>query len=117
MLQPRSYSCILVKIQQFDYFKITIRMRLTCFILGTRNGFNASIVTTHGEMLVLKFLARNGPNGTYSHFCISLAIRLLTDKKNITETCHVTTVKNFTYRVYLHTLLSLKVDLINNSLI
>jgi hypothetical protein len=33
----------------------------------------ASIVTTHGEIVVPKFLAVKGPSGTYSHFCISRA--------------------------------------------
>ena len=47
---------------------------LTCTMLATVNGLRASMVTTHGEMLVPKFLARNGPNGTYSHFCMSRAV-------------------------------------------
>jgi len=37
--------------------------------LGTRKGVRASMGTTQGEMVVPKFLARNGPRGTYSHFC------------------------------------------------
>ena len=32
-----------------------------------RNGASASMVTTQGEMLVAKLLARNGPRGWYSH--------------------------------------------------
>lgn len=32
------------------------------------------MVTTHGDIVVPKFFPRNGPNGTYSHFCISLAV-------------------------------------------
>ena len=36
--------------------------------LGTVKGLSASMVTTHGEMVVPKFLPRNGPSGTYSHF-------------------------------------------------
>ena len=31
--------------------------------IGLRNGASASVVTTQGEMLVRKFLARNGPSG------------------------------------------------------
>ena len=42
---------------------------LTWTTFGTRNGARASIVTTHGDMVVPKFLARKGPRGTYSHFC------------------------------------------------
>mmetsp|Transcript_8503 Transcript_8503/g.20179 ORF Transcript_8503/g.20179 Transcript_8503/m.20179 type:complete len:227 (+) Transcript_8503:105-785(+) len=38
-----------------------------------RNGSSASSVTTHGEMVVAKFLPRNGPSGTYSHFWMSRA--------------------------------------------
>ena len=41
----------------------------TWVTFGTRKGANASMVTTHGDMVVPKFLARNGPSGTYSHFC------------------------------------------------
>lgn len=41
--------------------------------LSTRNGSNAYVVTTHGEIVVPKFLAVNGPKGMYSHFWISLA--------------------------------------------
>lgn len=33
-----------------------------------RNGSSAARGTTHGEMVVAKFLAPNGPSGTYSHF-------------------------------------------------
>jgi len=32
------------------------------------NGLRASIGTTHGAIVVPKFLAKNGPRGTYSHF-------------------------------------------------
>lgn len=42
--------------------------------LGTTKGFRASIVTTHGEMLVPRFFPRKGPNGTYSHFWMSRAV-------------------------------------------
>lgn len=31
------------------------------------------MVTTQGLMVVAKFLARNGPSGTYSHFWMSRA--------------------------------------------
>lgn len=41
---------------------------LTWTGLGKTNGMRASIVTTHGEMVVPKLLPRNGPSGTYSHF-------------------------------------------------
>jgi hypothetical protein len=34
---------------------------------GARNGLSASSVTIHGEIVVAKFLARNGPSGWYSH--------------------------------------------------
>jgi hypothetical protein len=33
-----------------------------------RNGSRAARGTTHGEMVVAKFFAPNGPSGTYSHF-------------------------------------------------
>ena len=36
-------------------------------------GRSASSVTTQGETVVAKFLARNGPSGWYSHFCMSRA--------------------------------------------
>ena len=32
------------------------------------NGFNAAVVTTHGEIDVPTFFPVNGPNGTYSNF-------------------------------------------------
>ena len=41
----------------------------TCWGLGLAKGARASMVTTHGEMVVPRFLARKGPRGTYSHFC------------------------------------------------
>src|SRR5437762_13795087 len=44
---------------------------------GFRNGSSASTVTMHGEMLVQKFFARNGPSGWYSHACISRALESL----------------------------------------
>ena len=47
---------------------------LTCGSFGTRNGANASIVTTHGDIVVPKFLAKKGPSGMYSHFWISRAV-------------------------------------------
>jgi hypothetical protein len=37
---------------------------------------SASIGTTQGEIVVAKFLARNGPRGTYSHFCKSEKLSL-----------------------------------------
>lgn len=40
----------------------------SCGKLSTKNGSKAATVTTHGEIDVPKFLAVNGPNGTYSHF-------------------------------------------------
>ena len=40
---------------------------------GTRNGASASSVTTHGEIVVAKFFARNGPSGWYSHAWMSRA--------------------------------------------
>ena len=38
------------------------------FGLSTLNGSRASKVTIQGEILDAKFFAKNGPNGTYSHF-------------------------------------------------
>ena len=43
-------------------------MVLDGFGLSTLNGSKASKVTIHGEIDDAKFLAKNGPNGTYSHF-------------------------------------------------
>ena len=40
---------------------------------GTRKGASASMVTTQGEMVLLKFLARNGPSGWYSQVWMSRA--------------------------------------------
>src|SRR5579862_167955 len=40
---------------------------------AARNGASASIVTTHGETVVAKFFARNGPSGWYSHRWMSRA--------------------------------------------
>ncbi len=40
---------------------------------GARNGSSASSVTTHGEIVVAKFFARNGPSGWYSHAWMSRA--------------------------------------------
>ena len=65
----------------------------TVRILGTVKGFSASIVTTHGAIVVPRFLPRNGPSGTYSHFCISLA-EMKTDKINDTVRI-LGTVKGF----------------------
>ena len=48
-----------------------------CVLVGL-NGSSASSVTTQGETVVPKFLARNGPSGTYSHFWISRALQSLT---------------------------------------
>lgn len=42
-------------------------------MFGTLNSSRASMVTTQGLMVVAKFLARNGPSGTYSHFWMSRA--------------------------------------------
>ena len=47
---------------------------LTWTGLATINGCKASNVTTHGEIVVQKFLAKKGPSGTYSHFWMSLAV-------------------------------------------
>jgi hypothetical protein len=38
-----------------------------------RNGSSASINTTQGDIVVAKDLLVNGPSGTYSHACTSLA--------------------------------------------
>src|SRR5438045_7674294 len=42
---------------------------------GFRNGSSASSVTTHGEMLVQKFFAKNGPSGWYSQAWMSRALQ------------------------------------------
>lgn len=49
-------------------------MSQTCLQLSMINGSKASMVTTQGDIVVPKFLARNGPSGWYSHFCMSLAV-------------------------------------------
>jgi len=46
---------------------------ITWVMLGTINGFSASVVTTHGDMEVPKFLPRKGPRGTYSQRWMSRA--------------------------------------------
>jgi hypothetical protein len=38
-----------------------------------RNGASASIVTTHGEIVVAKLFERKGPSGWYSHAWMSRA--------------------------------------------
>lgn len=53
--------------------RVSFIWKLTCWIFGTINGLRASMVTTQGEIVVAKFLARNGPRGTYSHFWMSRA--------------------------------------------
>src|SRR5437870_1255137 len=50
----------------------------SCVGLSVRKGSRASIVTTHGEIDVPKFLPRNGPSGTYSHAWMSRALQSLT---------------------------------------
>jgi len=50
------------------------QQQLTCAMLSTMKGLKASTVTTQGEIVVPKFLPRNGPSGTYSHFCMSRAV-------------------------------------------
>ena len=45
------------------------RVGPTCTGLGLAKGARASMVTTHGEIVVPRFLPRKGPRGTYSHFC------------------------------------------------
>lgn len=44
-------------------------------------GSKASAVTIQGDIVVEKFLALKGPNGTYSHTCISLALQSLSKQK------------------------------------
>ncbi len=46
-----------------------------------RKGAMASAVTTQGEMVDWKFLARNGPRGTYSHAWKSRADQSLSRQK------------------------------------
>lgn len=48
----------------------------SCFVFATLNGSNASIGTIHGLIDVPRFLAKKGPKGTYSHFCISLQLKI-----------------------------------------
>src|SRR4051812_36988258 len=45
---------------------------------GTRYGSSASHVTTHGDIVVAKLLARKGPRGWYSHDWMSRADQSLT---------------------------------------
>src|SRR5437764_12885072 len=45
---------------------------------GTLYGSRASHVMTHGEIVVAKFFARNGPSGWYSHDWMSRADQSLT---------------------------------------
>ena len=40
----------------------------SCLGLSTLNGSKASKVTIQGDIDDAKFLPKNGPNGTYSHF-------------------------------------------------
>lgn len=47
----------------------------SCTKLLVKNGCNAAIVTIHGDIVVAKFLAVNGPNGIYSHFWMSRALQ------------------------------------------
>src|ERR1700722_1243372 len=42
-------------------------------VKGTRKGASACSVTIHGEIVVAKFFAKNGPKGWYSHACRSRA--------------------------------------------
>ncbi len=48
---------------------------------GARNGSSASSVTTHGEIVVAKFFARNGPSGWYSQAWMSRADQSFTRQK------------------------------------
>mmetsp|Transcript_13634 Transcript_13634/g.23349 ORF Transcript_13634/g.23349 Transcript_13634/m.23349 type:complete len:248 (+) Transcript_13634:849-1592(+) len=47
----------------------------SCGGAGHRNGSRASRVMIQGDMEVAKFLALNGPSGTYSHRCTSRALQ------------------------------------------
>ena len=49
----------------------------SCFMLSHLKGSNAAIVTIHGDIVDAKLLPKNGPRGTYSHPCISLALQSL----------------------------------------
>ena len=53
----------------------------SCFGPAVRNGSSAASGTTHGEIDVPKFLARNGPSGTYSHAWMSRALQSLTSTR------------------------------------
>ena len=72
---------------------LSSNIQITWGRLSVMKGLNASMVTTHGEMEVPKFLAKKGPNGTYSHFWISRA-----EKKEISYNCKP---KNFSSWLYL----------------
>jgi hypothetical protein len=50
-------------------------------LVGHAKGASASTVTTQGEMVVAKFLAPNGPSGTYSNFWMSRALQSLHSTK------------------------------------
>ena len=59
-LQPRSPHGARVNVKDSSAY--------TCVMFGTMKGRSASVVTTHGDIVVPKLLPRNGPRGTYSHF-------------------------------------------------
>jgi len=50
-------------------------------LVGHAKGASASRVTTHGEIVVAKFLAPKGPSGTYSNFWMSRALQSLHSTK------------------------------------
>ena len=50
-------------------------LNYTWVMLSVTNGRRASIGRTHADIVVPRFFAPNGPKGTYSHFCISLAVK------------------------------------------
>lgn len=51
----------------------TLQQCITWATLSVTKDCKASIVTTHGEIVVPKLFPKKGPNGTYSHFWMSLA--------------------------------------------
>ena len=61
LLEPLFPGQVMVRQTRGEVARAAGRKRLAD--LRARNGARASRVTTHGEMLVAKLLARNGPSG------------------------------------------------------
>ncbi len=56
-----------------------------CFDSGTWQPYNASSVTTHGEIVDIPFLAVKGPNGTY--YQVWKSLKLQSFKRTKPNTC------------------------------